>query len=75
MKKLVVAAVGVALLALQAGVSAWGMEVHRLITKRAIDGLPAEVKPFYQARADFIIAHSVDPAMWRVPDLSGELGN
>ncbi len=75
MKKLVVAAVGVALLALQAGVSAWGMEVHRLITKRAIDGLPAEVKPFYQARADFIIEHSVDPDLWRVPDLSGELGN
>ena len=51
MKKLIVAAVGVALFVCQAGLSAWGMEVHRLITKRAIDGLPADVKPFYMARA------------------------
>ncbi len=75
MKKLAVAAVGVALLGLQAGVSAWGMDVHRLITRRAIDGLPADVKPFFMARADFITEHSVDPDLWRVPDLSGRLGN
>jgi len=75
MKRLLVAAVGVALLALQAGVSAWGMDVHRLITRHAIDGLPADVKPFFMARADFITEHSVDPDLWRVPDLSGRLGN
>lgn len=75
MKKLAVAAVGVALLALQAGVSAWGMDVHRLITKRAIDGLPAELKPFYAARADFVVEHSADPDLWRLMDLRGDLGN
>jgi len=74
MKKLVVAVVGMAVLALQAGVSAWGMDVHRLITRRAIEGLPPDVKPFFTARADFIVEHSVDPDLWRVPDLSGELG-
>ncbi|TAK17194.1 MAG: hypothetical protein EPO35_03590 [Acidobacteria bacterium] len=63
------------LLGSQAAVSAWGMDVHRLITRRAIEGLPADVKPFFMARADFIVEHSVDPDLWRVPDLSGKLGN
>lgn len=75
MKKLLVVAVGVAILAVQAGVSAWGMDVHRLITKRAIEGLPAELKPFYSAKADFVVEHSVDPDLWRLVDLRGELGN
>ncbi|HEY4138676.1 MAG TPA: hypothetical protein VGN65_09500 [Casimicrobiaceae bacterium] len=75
MKKLWVAAVGVGLLAMQAGAGAWGMEVHRLITKHAIDGLPAEVKPFYAARADFIVEHSVDPDLWRTIELSSQFGN
>lgn len=75
MKKLWIAAIGVSLLALQAGVAAWGMEVHRFITKRAIEGLPAEVKPFFMARADFIVEHSVDPDLWRVADLSSQWGN
>lgn len=74
MRKLLVAVVGLSVLALQAGVSAWGMDVHRLITKRAIDGLPADVKPFFLARADFIIEHSVDPDLWRVVELGGALG-
>ncbi len=74
MKKLMVAATAVAVLALQASVSAWGMDVHRLITRRAIDGLPADVKPFFLAKADFIVEHSVDPDLWRIPGLSGELG-
>ena len=75
MKKLWIAAMGVALLALQAGVSAWGMDVHRFITKRAIEGLPADVKPFFMARLDLLVEHSVDPDLWRVVDLSGALGN
>lgn len=75
MKKLVVAAVGIALLALQAGVSAWGVDVHRLITRRAIDGLPPELKPFYLSKADFIVEHSVDPDLWRTAELSTKFGN
>lgn len=75
MKKLLVAAVGIAVLALSAGVSAWGSDVHRLITKRAIEGLPPELKPFFMARADFITEHSVDPDLWRQIDLSSQFGN
>lgn len=75
MKKLLVVAVGIAVLALQAGVSAWGVEVHRLITRRAIEGLPPELKPFFMARADFITEHSVDPDMWRTVELTNQFGN
>jgi hypothetical protein len=59
----------------QSGLSAWGMDVHRMITRRAIDGLPAEMKPFYLAKADFISEHVVEPDLWIVAGLSGKLGN
>ena len=65
----------VVLLGSQAGVSAWGMDVHRMITRRAIDGLPPEMKPFYAAKADFISEHVVEPDLWIVAGLSGKLGN
>jgi len=59
----------------QSGVSAWGMDVHRLITRRAIEGLPADLKPFNMAKADFISEHVVEPDLWIVAGLSGKLGN
>lgn len=55
--------------------SAWGLEVHRLITTRALEGLPPELKPFYQERRAFIIEHSADPDLWRVVGLKGERGD
>src|SRR6187549_326906 len=54
---------------------AWGMEVHRLITARALDGMPPELKPFFAVERAFIIEHSVDPDLWRVMDLRGERGD
>ena len=54
---------------------AWGMQVHRLITARAIDGLPPELKPFFVAEREFIVEHSVDPDLWRTVDLRGERGD
>jgi hypothetical protein len=54
---------------------AWGLDVHRFITKRAIAGLPEGLKPFYAARADFISEHAVDPDMWRLVGLKGDLGD
>jgi hypothetical protein len=59
----------------RSSVSAWGMDVHRLITRRAIEGLPADVKPFFMAKADFITEHCVEPDLWIVAGLSGKLGN
>jgi hypothetical protein len=78
MKRLTATAIAAALALLfgsEAGVSAWGMDVHRMITRRAIDGLPAEVKPFFMAKADFITEHVVEPDLWIVAGLSGKLGN
>ena len=52
----------------------WGMEVHRRITSRALDGLPAAIKPFFEEQRAIIVEHSVDPDLWRVVDLQTDLG-
>jgi hypothetical protein len=44
---------------------AWGFDIHRFITDRAIDLLPDALKPFYQKYRAFIVEHSVDPDLWR----------
>lgn len=54
--------------------SAWGLDVHRMITRRAVLGLPAEIRPFFEARVEFVSEHSVDPDMWRMIGLRGERG-
>ena len=51
--------------------AAWGMEVHRRLTARAIDGLPEPLRAFFAAQRDFVIEHSVDPDLWRVVELGG----
>jgi hypothetical protein len=56
-------------------VQAWGFDVHRFITRRALDGLPAEIKPFFAAQRDFIVEHAVDPDLWRVVGLRGARGD
>jgi hypothetical protein len=44
---------------------AWGFELHRFITARAIAQLPAELRPFFEKHADFVVEHSIDPDLWR----------
>jgi hypothetical protein len=53
---------------------AWGMDVHRFLTRRAVDGLPADLKPFFAAEREFIGEHAVDPDLWRVVGLTSERG-
>lgn len=54
---------------------AWGLDVHRLVTGRALDGLPAPLRQFYAGRRAFVVEHSVEPDLWRVTkDLRGALG-
>ena len=69
-------AVIVIVVALLAPVSsgAWGMDVHRYLTRRAVEGLPPELRPFFMARAEFISEHSADPDLWRIVNLRGEMG-
>lgn len=58
----VVIAVTVAL-APRAG--AWGYTAHRHIADRMIAILPAELRPFFEARRAFVVERSVDPDLWR----------
>lgn len=55
--------------------SAWGMDVHRLITTRAVDALPAPLQVYFAERRAFVIEHSADPDLWRVVGLKGERGD
>ncbi len=44
---------------------AWGLDVHRFVTDRAIDLLPDPIRPFFQKHRAFIVERSVDPDLWR----------
>src|SRR5262245_7475202 len=44
---------------------AWGFVGHRLITRRAIELLPPELRPFYEHYRDEIVVRAVDPDLWR----------
>lgn len=44
---------------------AWGFAGHRLITERALDLLPPELKPFFAKFRDEIVMRSTDPDLWR----------
>jgi hypothetical protein len=45
--------------------SAWGTAAHRYIMTRAIDYLPAELKPFFDHYRDELVVRIVDPDTWR----------
>ena len=55
----------VSLLAGSARPQAWGLDVHRFITDRAIDLLPDPIRPFFQKHRAFIVERSIDPDLWR----------
>jgi hypothetical protein len=44
---------------------AWGLAAHRYITTRAIDLLPAAIKPFFDRYRAEIVVRCVDPDTWR----------
>jgi len=59
-----VVVVTVALL-LPAPASAWSWAAHRFIMRRAIEILPAEIKPFFVERREETVYRSIDPDLWR----------
>ncbi|HXW03997.1 MAG TPA: hypothetical protein VD833_02090 [Vicinamibacterales bacterium] len=63
MRVSVVLAVG--LLVTPASVGAWGFDVHRFVTDRAIELLPPEIRPFFDRHRVAIVEHSIDPDLWR----------
>lgn len=52
----------------------WGPEVHEIIARHSIELLPAQMKPFYQENARYIVPMSNLPDDWRQTHKS-EIGN
>ncbi len=59
------AALLAALVAFPSPASAWGFDAHRFIADRMIALLPAELKPLFEKRRDFIVERAIDPDLWR----------
>ena len=75
MRALVALAGVVSVVVASAGtVGAWGMDVHRMITEKALERLPTEIRPFFLADKAFISERSVDPDLWRIMDLRSDRG-
>lgn len=51
---------------------AWGFNGHRFITERAIELLPPEIRPFFQAFRVTIVEHSIDPDTYRTMGFTEE---
>ncbi len=51
---------------------AWGFDVHRFISDRAVDRLPERLRAFYESRRAFFVEHSVDPDLWRIAGFADE---
>jgi hypothetical protein len=61
----VITAMMTAVLFLPAPASAWSWEAHRFIMRRALEILPAEIKPFFSEHREEVISRSIDPDLWR----------
>lgn len=55
-----------------ARVEAWGFNGHKFITDRAIDLLPAELRPFFQKFRLTVVEHSIDPDTYRTMGFADE---
>jgi hypothetical protein len=55
-------------LAVPASAHAWGAEAHRYIMTRALDLLPPELEPFFEANRAEVVMRVIDPDLWRVVD-------
>jgi hypothetical protein len=51
----------VILLSFPGGAFAWGTNTQRLIINHAVDTLPSELRPFFEANRNFLIEHVNDP--------------
>jgi hypothetical protein len=51
---------------------AWGFEAHKYILDRAIQLLPAEIRPFFEKYRTTIVEHAIDPDLWRTAGWEAE---
>src|SRR3990172_4422155 len=70
MRRLLV--IGLLVIALPLPLAAWGCDVPRFIIGEAIDRLPPEMRPFYQAHRTFLVEYSVGPDLMRNLDVAEE---
>lgn len=75
MRVILAAACALCVLAMPAAVHGWGLDVHRFLTRRALTGLPPELKPFFDEQRDFVSERAADPDMWRVAALRTDIGD
>src|SRR3954471_7174621 len=54
---------------------AWGAVAHRYVMRRAIELLPAEIKPFFEHNRDELVLRANDPDLWRVVGFEEEPPN
>jgi hypothetical protein len=64
-----------AVLLTPANAHAWGFEAHKFIVARAIEILPAPLRPFFEANRAFIVERSIDPDLWRSAGFTEEPPN
>ncbi|HUK53194.1 MAG TPA: hypothetical protein VL099_07890 [Candidatus Binatia bacterium] len=55
------AILGAALILLPASLPAWGPNAHRLVVNKAIDTLPPELRPWFEANRPYLSQHVTDP--------------
>jgi hypothetical protein len=54
---------------------AWGAVGHRLISRRVVDALPAELKPLFTPNIEEFVLRSNDPDLWRLMFADAETPN
>ncbi|HWW85088.1 MAG TPA: hypothetical protein VNZ26_15870 [Vicinamibacterales bacterium] len=74
-KTFVAAATAIATLLTPSSAYSWGAVAHRYIMGRAIDLLPAEIKPFFDEHRPELVLRVNDPDLWRVAGFDEESPN
>jgi hypothetical protein len=65
----------VVLLLVPARADAWSFDVHKYITRRAIELLPDAIRPFFSKYQVSVVEHSIDPDLWRIAGFEEEPPN
>jgi hypothetical protein len=75
-RKAVAAAVAAcALLAMPGHTYAWGANAHKLITNKAVDTLPPDIKQFFEANRTYLMQNSAEPLEAMAKNPAGERRN
>ncbi|HEY7449624.1 MAG TPA: hypothetical protein VH702_15825 [Vicinamibacterales bacterium] len=72
MRQLTIVLVAALAMIAPARVHGWGFEAHQFVMSRAIDQLPAEIRPFFDENRPFIVEHTIDPDLWRLVGFTEE---